>query len=181
MQSHTHSISITSGNQSAGHTHSVGAHVHGLNSHTHSVGAHSHGLNGHTHSIPALSGWAADAGNHNHPCQSYNMATGGYECVRPDTYSGQNGQRWITAAGQHGHNVSTNASTTGGNSGSTANSSAFNSGAASGNTANSTAFNTGGISANHTHSVSGTSGSTGDGSSGNLPPYIVCYIWKRTA
>ena len=181
LQSHTHSISITSGNQSAGHTHSVGAHAHGLNSHTHSVGAHSHGLNGHTHSIPALSGWAADAGNHNHPCQSYNMATGGYECVRPDGYSGQNGQRWIPAAGQHGHNVSTNASTTGGNSGSTANSSAFNTGAASGNTANSTAFNTGGISANHTHSVSGTSGSTGDGSSGNLPPYIVCYIWKRTA
>ncbi len=181
LQSHTHSISITSGNQSAGHTHSVGAHAHGLNSHTHSVGAHSHGLNGHTHSIPALSGWAADAGNHNHPVQSYNMATGGYECVRPDGYSGQNGQRWIPAAGQHGHNVSTNASTTGGNSGSTANSGAFNTGGASGNTANSTAFNTGGVSANHTHSVSGTSGSTGDGSSGNLPPYIVCYIWKRTA
>ena len=180
LQSHTHSISITSGNQSAGHTHSVGAHAHGLNSHTHSVGAHSHGLNGHTHSIPALSGWAADAGNHNHPCQSYNMATGAYECVRPDGYSGQNGQRWIAAAGQHGHNVSTNASTTGGNSGSTANSGAFNTGGASGNTANSTAFNTGGVSANHTHSVSGTSGSAGSGSSGNLPPYIVCYIWKRT-
>ena len=180
LQSHTHSISITSGNQSAGHTHSVGAHAHGLNSHTHSVGAHSHGLNGHTHSIPALSGWAADAGNHNHPCQSYNMATGAYECVRPDGYSGQNGQRWIAAAGQHGHNVSTNASTTGGNSGSTANSGAFNTGKASGNTANSTAFNTGGVSANHTHTVSGTSGSTGSGSSGNLPPYIVCYIWKRT-
>lgn len=180
LQSHTHSISITSGNESAGHTHSVGAHAHGLNSHTHSVGAHSHGLNGHTHSIPALSGWAADAGNHNHPVQSYNMATGGYECVRPDGYSGQNGQRYIPAAGQHGHNVSTNASTTGGNSGSTANSSAFNSGAASGNTANSSAFNSGGVSANHTHSVSGTSGSTGDGSSGNLPPYITCYIWKRT-
>lgn len=180
LQSHTHSISITSGNQSAGHTHSVGAHAHGLNSHTHSVGAHSHGLNGHTHSIPALSGWAADAGNHNHPCQSYNMATGAYECVRPDGYSGQNGQRWIAAAGQHGHNVSTNASTTGGNSGSTANSGAFNTGRASGNTANSTAFNTGGVSANHTHSVSGTSGSAGSGSSGNLPPYIVCYIWKRT-
>ena len=32
------------------HTHSVGAHAHGLNSHTHSVGAHAHGLNSHTHS-----------------------------------------------------------------------------------------------------------------------------------
>lgn len=180
LQAHTHSFSATSGNNSVGHTHSVGAHSHGLNSHTHSVGAHSHGLNGHTHSIPALSGWAADAGNHNHPCQSYNMATGGWETVRPDGYSGQNGQRWIAAAGQHGHNVSTNASTTGGNSGSTANSSAFNTGGASGSTANSTAFNSGGVSANHTHSVSGTTGSTGDGSGGNLPPYIVCYIWKRT-
>lgn len=180
LQAHTHSFSATSGNNSVGHTHSVGAHSHGLNSHTHSVGAHSHGLNGHAHSIPALSGWAADAGNHNHPCQSYNMSTGGWECVRPDGYSGQNGQRWIAAAGQHGHNVSTNASTTGGNSGSTANSSAFNTGGASGSTANSTAFNSGGVSANHTHSVSGTTGSTGDGSGGNLPPYIVCYIWKRT-
>lgn len=180
LQAHTHSFSATSGNNSVGHTHSVGAHSHGLNSHTHSVGAHSHGLNGHTHSIPGLSGTAASAGNHNHVVNSYNMATGGYECVRPDGYSGQNGTRYIPAAGAHTHSVSTNASTTGGNSGSTANSSAFNSGAASGSTANSSAFNSGGVSANHTHSVSGTTGSTGDGSGGNLPPYIVCYIWKRT-
>lgn len=33
----------------------------------------------------------------------------------------------------------------------------------------------------HTHGVSGTSGSTGSGDSQNLQPYIVVYMWKRTA
>jgi hypothetical protein len=35
----------------------------------------------------------------------------------------------------------------------------------------------------HTHSVSGTTGSqgTGDGTNANLQPYIVVYMWKRTA
>lgn len=33
----------------------------------------------------------------------------------------------------------------------------------------------------HTHKVSGNTGSYGSGNSKNLPPYIVCYMWKRTA
>lgn len=36
----------------------------------------------------------------------------------------------------------------------------------------------------HTHTVSttaSTTGSTGDGNSGNMPPYLTVYMWKRTA
>ena len=34
----------------------------------------------------------------------------------------------------------------------------------------------------HTHTVSGTVGDTGSGSAfSTLPPYITCYMWKRTA
>jgi len=37
-------------------------------------------------------------------------------------------------------------------------------------------------SAYHTHSLSGTTGSTGSSATGaNLPPYIVVYMWQRTA
>lgn len=34
---------------------------------------------------------------------------------------------------------------------------------------------------NHQHKVSGITGSDGAGNSGNLQPYITCYIWVRTA
>ena len=40
-----HSHSYTPAGTVSKHTHSVGAHAHGLNSHTHSVGAHSHTIN----------------------------------------------------------------------------------------------------------------------------------------
>lgn len=41
---------------------------------------------------------------------------------------------------------------------------------------------TSGTSNDHTHSVSGTTGSTGSsGTNANLPPYIVVYMWQRTA
>lgn len=34
----------------------------------------------------------------------------------------------------------------------------------------------------HSHSLSGTSGSVGDGGAhNNMPPYLACYVWQRTA
>ena len=158
MQLHSHSVDITSGNNSVGHTHSVGA--------------HSHGLNSHTHSIPALSGTASSSGSHSHKVtdSTTSYASGSQSGWRCLSWSGTNHDYWqdvySISDGSHTHAVTTTASTTG---------------AASGNTANSTAFNTGGVSANHTHSVSGNTGSSGSGDQGNMPPYIVAYCWRRTA
>lgn len=188
LPAHTHSFSATSGNQSANHTHSVGAHSHGLNSHTHSVGAHSHGLNSHTHSIPALSGTAAHGGAHTHNFQGQLQTTASSSKTWLSMYWPRDASSpnavppSMHSSGAHSHSVSTTASTTGKASGSTANSTAFNTGGASGNTANSAAFNSGSNSGNHTHSVSGTTGSTGSGTAFNtVDPYITVYMWRRTA
>ncbi len=146
-----------------------------LPGHTHSFSAtsgnqsanHTHSLNSHTHSIPALSGTAA-ASTHTHLVtpRTTTYASGVQSAWRCLSFSGTNSDYaqnvWTnsgTADGSHTHSVTTTASTTGASSGSTGNNSA-----------------------NHTHSVSGTTGSTGSGSSFSiLPPYLVVYMWKRTA
>lgn len=185
-QSSSHAVNSTGGSETntiavanlPGHTHSVGAHSHGLNSHTHSVPAHAHGLNSHTHSIPGLSGTAVSAGAHTHQVNLYTGETnkGAARCVQVQAGTGETAvgvntyADWNVRAissGAHTHTVSTYAGTTGGNSGNTAKSSALTSGAASGSTANSSAFN---------------SGSTGSGTAiNNMPPFKTVYIWERIA
>lgn len=146
-----------------------------LPGHTHSFSAtsgnqsksHTHSLNSHSHSIPALSGTAASAGNHSHTITdrttSYGQgAQSGWRCL---SWSGTHHDYWDTVtsweAGSHTHSVSIPADT-------------YSTGNSSGST--------GSQSTSHTHSVSGTTGSTGSGSSFSiLPPYLVVYMWKRTA
>ena len=134
-------------------------------------------LPSHTHSIPALSGSAASAGAHTH------------------TVSGT-----AASAGSHTHSVSTNAQFTVGNgqgsgaSGIPAGVSGWgdhwnahwynisvNSGGAHTHTVSGTAASAGA----HTHTVStnaSTTGATGSGSAfSTMDPYIVVYMWKRTA
>ena len=42
--------------------------------------------------------------------------------------------------------------------------------------------NTGGVNVDHTHTVNGTTASNGaSGTNANLPPYVVVYMWNRTA
>lgn len=146
LQSHTHSFSATTGNQSANHTHSIPAHSHGLNSHTHSFSATTSSAGAHKHGLP-YSG-------HD------NISEGSVTIPKVNESSPTHSTR---EAGAHTHTVS---GTTGG---------------ASGSTANSSVLTSGGNSVNHTHAVSGTTGSAGSGGSKNLQPYIVCYMWKRTA
>lgn len=75
----------------------------------------------HTHSIPALSGWAANNGAHTHNIRAKytnNCATKSGGSARANG-SGNNTSDWrfgdTDSQGAHGHNVSTNASTTGSN------------------------------------------------------------------
>lgn len=75
----------------------------------------------HTHSIPALSGWAASNGAHTHNVRAkYNQdaATKSNGAARANG-GGNNTSDWrfgnTDSQGAHGHNVSTNASTTGSN------------------------------------------------------------------
>lgn len=166
--SHTHNFSATSGNQSANHTHSVGAHAHGLNSHTHSFSATS-----------------GEGGNHRHSPE--NGSTHGFQSYKRDD---NNVSRFQVASGSAYHAVSSRVpdldgvdySTYTTYSGTHTHTVSGTSGAASGSTANSTAFNSGSNSANHTHTVSGTTGSSGTGDShNNLQPYITVYFWKRVA
>lgn len=146
-----------------------------LPGHTHSFSAtsgnqsanHSHSLNSHTHSIPALSGTAASAGNHSHTItdRTTSYGQGAQSAWRCLSWPGTKHDYWDTVtsweAGSHTHSVSIPANT-------------YSTGASSGSTGNQ--------STNHTHSVSGTTGSAGSGSSFSiLPPYLVVYMWKRTA
>nr|DAF57855.1 MAG TPA: minor tail protein [Siphoviridae sp. ctlNl18] len=75
----------------------------------------------HTHSIPALSGWAANNGAHAHNVRAKytnNCATKSNGAARANG-GGNNTSDWrfgdTDSQGVHGHNVSTNASTTGSN------------------------------------------------------------------
>lgn len=137
------------------HTHTVGAHDHGMNSHTHTGPSHTHGVSintnntgSHTHSYSSggqifVYGGVNDAASHN--VLNRSLTTGG--------------------AGAHAHSVSGN--TGAGGTGKTG-------GPSTTSTANSSDFET-------AAGGTGNTGAAGTGSAQNMPPYLTCHIWQRTA
>lgn len=92
LQAHTHGVSITTGENNKGHT----------------------------HSIPSLSGTAAEAGSHSHKVtnKTTSYASGSqpnWRCMSFEGTSADYNQDVYSAnSGSHSHSVTTNASTTGG-------------------------------------------------------------------
>ena len=176
LPAHSHGVSITSGTQSANHTHS-GTTGNQSAGHQHWFEATSGGQSAdHTH-------WAATTTNgaHQHAMwgsQSFAAGnTNGWRCVKSgdSSYADYNSWTSVDSSGGHNHTL-----TTGGVS---ANHTHWVGAWTGGISANHThSFSTGNNSANHTHSVSGNTGETGSATSfTNLPPYLSVYMWKRVA
>lgn len=151
------------------HRHTVSAHRHTGPSHTHSIPSHTHSTPSHTHT---WSGTTSSNGAHAHSIRYQNFSglsvSSGYFLLRrndpDDSYYGTDSDAAISN-GAHTHTVS----------GTTSSNSGGNTGSWSGTTGSSGTGNTG----------SGGSGNTGYVGGGDafsiLQPYIVCYMWKRTA
>lgn len=146
------------------------AHTHSLTSGSAtSAGAHTHSVSGtissvgdHTHSV---SGTAASAGSHTHNADWRGAASGSLRFLRSNSSSDSSDGTTtaLDAAGAHTHSVSGTAAADGGHNHTFSSGSAASAGA-------------------HTHSLTGNTGSTGSGTAITiLPPYITCYMWKRTA
>lgn len=193
VNSHTHAISITSGNNSVGHTHSVSGTSGTVSSdHTHTYSGNTGAVSAnHTHSFSASATTTTNKHRHNAP---HNLASfSGSGTAYAHLYNANNGTtakytNRYTGYNEHSHTVSVSGST----GGISANHSHGFSGTTSGISANHShtiSFTSGGISANHTHTVSGTSGAAtpatdskgGSSSHNNMQPYITVYMWKRIA
>lgn len=184
----TYVAGITGGNETHSHTQSSTTSSHTLTIeeipvHSHSVGEHSHGLNSHTHTYSKSSTTsdsttltAAQSGcpahNHKLPVGFASNEAKGYGAVSSAAFidrlvvsgDGSNSHNSNAKNATQGHTHSITLTTT-------------NSGSASGVTANSKVFNTGvtGDTKGHTHFLEETN------SASSLPPYLVVYVWKRTA
>lgn len=188
-------LNLTAGNsggytnpQNSAHSHAKGTLAADSTStaHTHGAGtlaadsknlAHTHTLNNHTHTL----------GNHTH-----GTGDGEYFEAHTSSASGANiGRRTMGSGGSYytwsagKSSVLTSFANTSGPSTNTSGGSNVASGAMSANADHSHTISgsTKEMSANetHTHTISGSTDSVSAVTSGNLPPYLAVYMWKRTA
>lgn len=178
IQSHSHSVSITSGNQSADHTHSY-SHTHGID-HTHTY-SHTHTTpeTACTVSTPTLTGSWNNNSSRFPGTTSFSGVFANVSASRSNywnrTSSSASNTVGFSINATHTHTATVPAMTTNSQNTSTTG------GASNTSTTSQSTSTSGGQSVNHTHTVSGNTGNTGSGSAGNLQPYITCYMWKRTA
>lgn len=166
VAAHTHSFSGTTENQSANHTHTIANHSHTM-AHTHNIGGKPITTNSTTKDLNGK--WRSKQARFPGSSEYSGIITE-WE-VNQSTYWSSGGGKdkntvgwYINAVHEHTGIINNGTSTDG--------SSAANTGEVS--------LTTGNQSASHNHSFSGTTGSTGTANNGNLQPYIVCYMWKRT-
>ena len=158
--SHTHSVAAATSGATTLATSQIPAHTH-----TFTGSAVNTGSTSHTHSFSATTG---SAGAHSHYMSMADYRINGSETstYRYLTFSGNTSARYTNSVAGHTHSVS----------GTTGSTSHYHSVTAAGTNAN-----TGG-GGSHTHSIpKATTGSAGSADQSIIPPYIVCYMWKRTA
>lgn len=131
-------------------------------SHTHSTSGTASSAGGHEHSV---SGTATSAGSHTHKGyyrNKYNTSSSNLGLGTSSTSGVSGTDSQITnSAGSHSHDVSGTAASAG----------------AHEHSVSGTAASAG----SHSHTINGSTSSTGSGNAhNNMPPYITCYMWRRT-
>lgn len=202
VNNHTHSMGHT--HTVSSHTHSMG-HTHTVSSHSHSMG-HTHTVNNHAHSTYGHAITANEMPAHTHAEYiSYNDPLTHQSTVRPlatEQYSSTNAGSYKTVnvnnmahsymsghlqTSSVGGNAAHSHGDTSGSAPGTGQPSSANTGASAPGTGQPSSANTGGSAPGTGQPSNANTGGTAPGTSAslgtinNLPPYLACYMWKRTA
>lgn len=170
------------------HTHTSPQHSHGINAHSHTM-AHTHTINSHTHTMahthtgPSHTHTTGDCAltlsqipPHRHNVELGYEAESNYDNLFKVGF-GRAGFRTLATSSQGEGTAHNHGDTGASGTGSTSGSSAVNTGGSGALTSNaSSAASTGGAAL-----TTNANAAANTGSASSFPPYITCYMWKRTA